>query len=562
MNGKGGRLVDLDKNTILQILGSLMKNPSILSESERYFLSPQDFTNSFERYIFAAISNLYHNGAQKINVVDIDKYLSEHEAIYNSFVKNNGIEYLMDAEDISSAENFDFYYNKLKKYNAIKDLKVMGYDTSHIYPEGLLDDKEELLERFEKMTVKDIFNTVKMKFSKVENKYSTNGDIEIIKADKGIATLIKQLKNAPEVGINFQGDIFNTVVRGARKGKFYIRSGGTGTGKTRSMVGDACYMAYPIRYDMENKKWIYSGNNEKVLYIGTEQKYDEIQTMILAYLSGINEEKILLGYYNEEEQDILNKAIKVMETFSDNFIIARLPDPNIASVKSIIRDYSLREQVDNIFYDYIFSSPSLLNEFRDLRIREDVVLTMLSTALKDLAAELDVFIMSATQVNGEIENKKGIKDQTCLRGAKSIADKVDVGCITMRTTFEELNTLDALIRRNENIKPNQVTDIYKLRRSRYNSVRIWSYMDLGTCRKRDLFITDGNYNEINGFQAMQIMIDLEDNTSAQALINLFNTGEAEQVIIENAEKHIDLNQVSTIEDIIPNKKSVISQYLI
>lgn len=554
--------MDLDKNTILQILGSLMKNPSILSESERYFLSPQDFTNSFERYIFAAISNLYHNGAQKINVVDIDKYLSEHEAIYNSFVKNNGIEYLMDAEDISSAENFDFYYNKLKKYNAIKDLKVMGYDTSHIYPEGLLDDKEELLEKFEKMTVKDIFNTVKMKFSKVENKYSTNGDIEIIKADKGIATLIKQLKNAPEVGINFQGDIFNTVVRGARKGKFYIRSGGTGTGKTRSMVGDACYMAYPIRYDMENKKWIYSGNNEKVLYIGTEQKYDEIQTMILAYLSGINEEKILLGYYNEEEQDVLNKAIKVMETFSDNFIIARLPDPNIASVKSIIRDYSLREQVDNIFYDYIFSSPSLLNEFRDLRIREDVVLTMLSTALKDLAAELDVFIMSATQVNGEIENKKGIKDQTCLRGAKSIADKVDVGCITMRTTFEELNTLDALIRRNENIKPNQVTDIYKLRRGRYNSVRIWSYMDLGTCRKKDLFITDGNYNEINGFQAMQIMIDLEDNTSAQALINLFNTGEAEQVIIENAEKHIDLNQVSTIEDIIPNKKSVISQYLI
>lgn len=553
--------MDLDKNTILQILGSLMKNPSILSESEKYFLSPQDFTTPFEKYIFAAISNLYHNGAKRINVVDIDKYLSEHEAIYNSFIKNNGIEYLMDAEDISTASNFDFYYTKLKKYNAIKDLKMMGFDTSKIYPEGLLDNKEELLEKFDNMSVKDIFNSVKKDFSKVENKYSTNGDIEVIKATSNITELIGNLKNNPEVGINFQGDIFNTVVRGARKGKFYIRSGGTGTGKTRSMIGDACYMAYPIRYSNEEQKWVNLGNSEKVLYIGTEQKYDEIQTMILSYLSGINEEKILLGYFSPQEEELLNKAIKIMENYSENFIIARLPDPNIASIKAVIRDYSLREQVDNIFYDYIFSSPSLLNEFRDLRIREDVVLTMLSTALKDLAAELDIFIMSATQVNGEIENKKGIKDQTCLRGAKSIADKVDVGCITMKTTNEELTTLDALIRKT-GIRPNQVTDIYKLRRGRYNSVRIWSYMDLGTCRKKDLFITDGNYNEINGFQTTQILIELKEVELVSSLLKLLNTGEAsEEVIQEFSKKEIDIENVNKIQEFTP-RKSIIAQNLI
>lgn len=555
--------MELDKNTVLQIFGSLMKNPSILSEVERYSLTPQDFTSQFEKYIFAAISNIYYSGAKRINVVDIDKYLINHEAIYEVFTKNHGIEYLMDAEDISSLENFDFYYTKLKKYNAIKDLKMMGYNTSKIYPENLLDNNEEVIDRFEKMTVKDIFDTVKNDFLKVESKYSINSNTEVTKANKGIENLLSKFKNTPEIGINFQGDIFNTVVRGARKGKFYLRSGGTGTGKTRSMVGDACYMAYPVRYDKQKEMWISCGNNEKILYIGTEQKYDEIQTMILSYLTDINEEKILYGNYSIEEEELLKKAIKIMDIYEDNFIIVRIPDPSIAEVKANIRNYALRENIENIFYDYIFSSPSLLNEFRDLKIREDIVLMMLSTTLKDLAAELNVFIMSATQVNAEIENKKGIKDQSCLRGSKSIADKIDLGAITMRTTKEELNMLSILTQK-IGISPNQVTDIYKLRRGRYNNVRIWSYMDLGTCRKKDLFITDENYKEIDNFQTIKILFnekDVEKTDSVLSFLNKEDALEEEEVKDNELIELEDINSNKKLEMILP-KRSPIAQYLI
>lgn len=189
---------------------------------------------------------------------------------------------------------------------------------------------------------------------------------------------------------------------------------------------------------------------------------------------------------------------------------------------------------------------------------------MLSTTLKDLAAELDIFIMSATQVNGDIESKKGIKDQTCLRGSKSIADKVDVGCITMRTTNEELNMLDVLIRKT-GIKPNQVTDIYKLRRGRYNSVRIWSYMDLGTCRKKDLFITNENYNEIENFQPMKILFDEDKVGKTDSILSFLNTGEATEEVIDVIKdgKEIDLENINTkkLEDIVP-KRSIIAQYLI
>ena len=45
---------------------------------------------------------------------------------------------------------------------------------------------------------------------------------------------------------------------------------------------------------------------------------------------------------------------------------------------------------------------------------------MLSTALKDLAVELDVFMRSATQVNGDLQEIKGIRDQRCIRGRRKL----------------------------------------------------------------------------------------------------------------------------------------------
>ena len=548
--------MNLDKNTILQIFGSLMKNPLLLAEVDKYSLTPQDFSTNFEKYIFAAINNLYQNGAERISVVDIDNYLVSHEAVYGVFTENNGIEYLNDAEDLATLENFNYYYNKLKKYNAIRDLKLMGFNTNKIYPENILDeDREAKLDAFEKMSVQDIFNSVKADVAKAESKYAKKSNTQTVKANDGIRDLIKKLKTTPEIGVNCQGEIFNTVVRGARHGKFYIRSGGTGTGKTRSMVGDACYIAYPIRYNSKTEQWENTGSCEKILYIGTEQKPEEIQTMIIAYLTDINEEKILYGNFNEKEEEILDKAMKLMDIYEDNFIISQIPDPSINEVKTHIRKHCLIEGIENVFYDYIFSSPSLLSEFRDLKVREDVVLMMLSTTLKDLAAELDVFIMSATQVNGELEDKKGIKNQTCLRGAKSIADKVDVGCITMKVTQDELTTLDVLIKK-RGIKPNQVTDIYKVRRGRYNDVRIWSYMDLGTCRKQDLFITDANFKEIDGFQTIKILFDEDRIGEYDSILKLLNTGEVTEKLEEVLEeKELKIEELGTtdLKDIVPER---------
>jgi replicative DNA helicase len=534
------------RNIVMQLLGCLMKNPLFLGEINTYNLTPNDFSRSMDKQVFAAIFNLFRGGAEKVTVVDIDNYLKGHPGIYAEFVKNNGIEYLQDAEDFGVLENFNYYYTTLKKYNAIKDLQREGFDTSDIYPTDALDPhQEDKLKKFDAMTVQMIFETVKNKLVKIEGEYNAGTNTKVCLANEGIDALLAGLAMAPEIGANLPGEIYNTIVRGARKGKFYLQSSGTGVGKTRRMVGECAYIAYPVRYDWVRKRWEKRGSCEKVLYVGTEQTISEIQTLILAYISGINEEKILYGRYNEEEKKVLEETLRVMEIYKENFTIVQLPDPSIQLVKGTIRKECLLKDIGYVFYDYIFSSPGLLSEFRDLRIREDVALGMLSTALKDLAVELDVFMRSATQVNGDLQEIKGIRDQRCIRGAKAIADKIDCGMVTAKVNQQELITLDKLIKE-RGIRPNQVSDIYKMRRGRYNDVRIWSEMDLGTCRIKDLFITDVDFKPIEDFFPITIAYDEweEDITSLLTTLNV-ETGEIiEEPIVETVAPMIELEDVN------------------
>lgn len=407
----------VDKNATIQVLGCLMKHPQYFSESEKYLLTPDDFSNNFEKTIFKAIYNLYYNGAEKITTIDVDNLLKDYPSMYSIFESGKGIEYLQDAEALAQDDNFKYYYKRLKKFNCLRQLKKMGYDISRFYNENILDiNGMKASEDFDNLEISDIFDSIRKDIVKVESSFVTEDSNETRSAAAGLVSLLDKLKEEPEYGPSLQGQIFDTVVKGARKGKYYIRSGGTGTGKTRGLVGDACFLAYPIRYNSTIGRWEQKGGSEKVLYIATEQQFDEIQTLILSYLTDINEDNIMLQRFTEEESDRIKIAIEIIKKFEDNFLIVRMPNPNIEQVKTIVRQNCIINNIDNVMYDYIFSSPSLLAEFRDLKIREDVALFMMSTALKDLAAELNIFVMSGTQLNGEAEEKKGIKNQSVLRG--------------------------------------------------------------------------------------------------------------------------------------------------
>lgn len=222
-------MIQVDRHTIIQVLGSLMNKPELLSETDKYLLEPADFSFQLDKFIFSAIYNLYLNGAEKIHIADIDNYLKDNSIARTLMDKENGISFLQDCETQSEVNNFNYYYNKLKKVNLVRDLQLSKNKIDNIYCEDIFNDNyTEINDKFEKMQTIDIINNLKSNVANLENRYVLNNMAEESKASEGIRDLIVDLKQKPEIGCKLQGDIFNTICRGGRKGKLYIRSAGSG----------------------------------------------------------------------------------------------------------------------------------------------------------------------------------------------------------------------------------------------------------------------------------------------------------------------------------------------
>ena len=122
---------------------------------------------------------------------------------------------------------------------------------------------------------------------------------------------------------------------------------------------------------------------------------------------------------------------------------------------------------------------------------------MFTTALKDLAVELDVAMFTSTQVNASADDNKNIRNEASLAGGRSTINKADNGAIMARPSPEELEILEPVT--NTHGIPNCVTDIFKCRSGEWTQVRIWSQVDLGRLKKRDLFVTDARLEPIADF---------------------------------------------------------------
>lgn len=488
-----------DARLATQVIGAIFLEPTILSDTDKYLITTDDFQDRLHRITFSIIYNLYHSGMLNLDITAVLQYLKDYPELELFFNERKGMDFLNSATEITDIRNFDFYYKKLKKLSLLRNLKQAGYDTSYFYNEALMDIglREQMEERFEKSDIASIIAHYSGKLYEVESKFINKKNFSLAKASDDLRKLKEDLKIAPEMGYNLNGEILTTVARGARRAKFYLNSAGTGAGKSRTAMGHACRLAYPFYYDLQKGRWIETGANQKVLFISTELDANEVRTVLMAYLSGVNEEHILNGNYTADQEKRVDEAIRIMEHYSDNFIIYHLPDPNINQLNTNVRRLVIQHQIDALFYDYIHSSAQLISEFAGARIREDVALLMMSTALKNLANEMQIFVWSGTQLNGMTEDLE-FGGPHSIRGSRAIADKADFGMIMRAATPEVLASIKHLLS-NGFAKPNAYSDIYKNRRSRYVMVRMWSQLDLGTGRIEDLFLTDpyGNLLEID-----------------------------------------------------------------
>ena len=428
----------------MQVIGSVFKNPQLLDFTDKYTITDDDFPDEFHRIAFGAIYKIHELGADRISLENIEDFLTSRPKSQAIFKQQKGEEWLLKVADTCLPDAFDYYYNRLKKFTLLRAYDNYGIDVSDIYDaDNILDTKKKQIQEdlLDNSTLDQIAEKVDRKIEGIRLKYVDDVFGEAVQAGDDIDDLIDRLKEHPEVGVPLYGPLINTVTRGARLKKFYLRSAATGVGKSRSMIADACYIACNKIYD-ERFGWINNGTCQPTLYIATEQEKEEIQTMMLAFLAEVNEEHIIYGTYQGDEEERVREAARILK-----------------------------------------SSPLYFEELPDF-------------SLKDICNQYGVFIMSATQLNGDYQTSE-TPDQNLLRGAKAIADKIDYGSILLNVKDEDLVKLETILATNVFEKPQIKMSIYKNRRGRYKGIYLWCKADLGCCRIKPMFATTYDYEMVS-----------------------------------------------------------------
>ena len=524
-----------DKRAILNTIGCLMLDPTLIDDIDRP-LDRTDFdTETLYELIYVAIFNSYMQGVKDIDEFTIDSYLSSYKEQYEIFQANDGLKYLADARELSSLDNYDYYYHRLRKYSLLRYYEKKGYNTKTIFdPTVGVEDLTKEMEKFDNYTEQDIVGLVETDLVITPTiRYCTNMLTTEIQAADDAMDLIESFMKIPDVGVPLNNNGLNTVARGARKGCLYMRSLVQGGGKSRFAAGDASKMAIPYVYDVDKKDFVYTGMCEPTLYITTEMTVDEIQTILIAAVSKVNEEHILYGEYQGDELQRVKRAIEYIQ--SSPLYIVHIPDFSIEDIKNIIKKYNREYKVEYFFFDYISTSLRLMTEVSGksrMGLKEHQLLLVFSTELKTIAQQLGVFIFTASQLNGEAQNAT-VKDQNLLSGAKALANKLDVGIISMRPTQREQDKLDAIIQNHFGLRmPDMGHWVYKVRRGRLTHIIIWSKVDLGTMTEEALFVTDFDFNliDIDFTQIEQVEAKIQEHSVLESHVH-----DEEPEIVEETE---------------------------
>ena len=485
---------------LVQVIGCIFKNPKLLERDDKYKFNEQDFYDEFHQLVFGCMYNLWQLGAKEITLPAIEDYLTQRPKALATYKANKGPEFILKAAEMANVNTFDYYYNRMKKMSLLRAYEEMGMDLTWLYnPDEVMDMKRKQAQEdwLDNATLADIYNKINDKIDSIKLQYVENVTDGGCQIGEGIDELIDSFAETPAVGYPLYDIYTSTTARGARLGKFYLRSAATNVGKTRAMVGDACFIGCSQMWSLKENKWVTTGACQSVLFIATEQTLDEIQISAVACISGVEEDHIVMHEYFTGEWERIVKAKQLLKQSKIQFIC--MPDFSMDDVENMIKKHIRENQVEYVFFDYIHSSAKILTEIGGKsgvkNLREDNILFLLASKLKDIAVQYGVFVLSSTQLNADYQTSE-TPDQNLLRGSKAIADRIDWGGIMLETTKEDKEKVEAFCKKNNLPVPNVKMSIYKNRANKWKGIYLWMSTQTGICRFETLFVTDWACNII------------------------------------------------------------------
>ncbi len=359
----------------------------VLKDATNYFevdskLSDRDFLTPHHKAIWTILKTLVRAG---VITLDTSSILNQASAMKLE-EHIGGYDYVSALFDKSiDPANIDFYIQrvldasvKIKVIQAVQDI-------------GDLTEQNRTLTG-ETLTAGTIVEHAQQQFLQISVE-SEKGSEAVNIAD-GIPELLEEVTSRPTSvrGLATGFRLLDEAINGLEPGTLTVLGARPKVGKSTILMNWAMHIAYTVKVP--------------VLILDTEMSTREQQFRILASLSGVTEREIKNGTYVEDPMSVeaVNGAVKILE--SGLILHKYYPDFTPEGVASLTRKYHHQFGVGCLIFDYIKLPDADLQLIGN--VKEHQALGYLCVALKNLAGQLQIPVITAAQIGRMGANKSHV----------------------------------------------------------------------------------------------------------------------------------------------------------
>ncbi|MBU4016686.1 replicative DNA helicase [Patescibacteria group bacterium] len=381
------------------ILGAiLIDKDAIVSVSE--ILSPPDFYNEVNGIIYEAMLVLYEE-RKPIDLLTLAEVFKKKKQL-----KRVDSAYLTDLVDkVLTAANVEAYAKIVKEDATKRNLIHAGIEVAEL---GYAEDKQ----------VKEILDLAESSIFSISQSHIKGGFVQL---KTTLTESFDRIDELQKQGAGFRGvrtgflDLDN-LLSGMQKTNLLILAARPGQGKTALVLNIAQHIA------LKEKK--------PVGIFSLEMSKEELVDRLLIAQSDVDAWRLKTGKLSEEDFTKLSQAMG--ELAEAPLFIDDTPGLSILEMRSKARRLQMEHDLGLIVVDYL----QLVDPGRryDNRVQE---VSMVSQALKNLARELNVPVLAASQLSRAVEHRGEKRPQLAdLRESGAIEQDADVVMFIYRPDIE------------------------------------------------------------------------------------------------------------------------------
>lgn len=281
------------QNEIL-LVGSFYKSPDLYVSWGQYIRSKYDFDDEATRFYYDCFELIYKTFAQSIDETKVNTFMSQDKDRLKTYKKFGAYKTIVQWMALSDIEDFNNYFNIVKKYSLVREYQRNGYPVQKI-----LQHK-----KFNEWAAQDIYKMIRAKADKIHTVILANEE-SIILNEKTNET-INGFIIKPQAGLQLPWELTNEMFRGCRLGKVVFSGYLSNEGKTRNLMKLIAYITLV--------------KNEKFLLLSNEMDEEDLRSALITTvvnnrefreLHGIDivkpEKEIVLGQYKDDDGKFITR---------------------------------------------------------------------------------------------------------------------------------------------------------------------------------------------------------------------------------------------------------------